>query len=507
MTSTADALQQRLQDLESHLEQENPVLLSAVQSFRAVDQVAYRMELLDRNQSFATQIPWWPLISVLGTFSAGKSTFINSYLGRKLQRTGNQAVDDRFTVIVYSPEEASRTLPGVSLDSDPRFPFFRMSHDIEEVAGGEGSRIDAYLQLKTSKSERLRGKIIIDSPGFDADAQRTAVLRITDHMIDLSDLVLVFFDARHPEPGAMRDTLKHLVSDTINRSDSGKFLYILNQLDTAASEDNPEDVVAAWVRAMGEAGLTAGRFFTIYSPEASSQISDEQRRQRFEKKRDEDLAEIYKRMEQVEVERAYRIIASLRKCATDFHRTSIPLLETAMQRWRRRTLTADVLIFGALAIGLLAGSFKLGQWQGLSYHAGWLDIVQSIPWGIPSLEGALVLLVLGIHFGIRRIAALSVMPWLRKQIAKSEPPGNVLSCFQQNTRFWRTILLGRPFGWNGQARAEIDEVLQGCETYIQTLNERFTNPRGISDGIGNPASRSGSTETSESEAVLTPETS
>jgi hypothetical protein len=192
MPSTAEAVQQRMQELESHLEQENPVLLSAVQSFRAIDRVAYGTGLLDTNQSFATQIPWWPLISILGTFSAGKSTFINYFLGQKLQRTGNQAVDDRFTVIVYSPETVSHSLPGVSLDSDPRFPFYQMSHDIEQVAGGEGKRIDAYLQLKTCCSERLRGKILIDSPGFDADAQRTAILRISDHMIGLSDLVLVF---------------------------------------------------------------------------------------------------------------------------------------------------------------------------------------------------------------------------------------------------------------------------------------------------------------------------
>ena len=272
---TADIIAQRLNNLENHLEQENPVLLSTVKSFRELDKVAYGMGLLEQDQSFATRIPWWPLVSVLGTFSAGKSTFVNYFLGHKLQRTGNQAVDDRFTVIVYSPDETVRTLPGVSLDSDPRFPFYRVSQDIEHVAAGEGKRIDAYLQLKTCKSERLRGKILIDSPGFDADAQRDAVLRITDHMIDLSDLVLVFFDARHPEPGAMRDTLRHLVIDTINRPDSGKFLFILNQLDTAAREDNPEDVVAAWLRALGEVGLTAGRFYTIYNPEAAITIEDE----------------------------------------------------------------------------------------------------------------------------------------------------------------------------------------------------------------------------------------
>lgn len=200
----------RLQSLETHLKQENPVLLSAVNSFRELDRVAYRMGLLPRNSSYATQIPWWPLISILGTFSSGKSTFINHYLGLRLQSSGNQAVDDKFTVICHSREENIHVLPGLALDADPRFPFYQISEDIEKVAGGEGNRVDSYLQLKTCRSAPLKGKILIDSPGFDADEQRTSTLRITEHIINLSDLVIVFFDARHPEPGAMQDTLEQI---------------------------------------------------------------------------------------------------------------------------------------------------------------------------------------------------------------------------------------------------------------------------------------------------------
>ena len=118
MPPATDAVEQQLKNLESHLAQENPVLLSTVQSFRALDKVAQAMGLLAPDQSYATQIPWWPLISVLGTFSAGKSTFINHFLGYKIQRSGNQAVDDRFTVICYSREATAHALPGIALDSD-----------------------------------------------------------------------------------------------------------------------------------------------------------------------------------------------------------------------------------------------------------------------------------------------------------------------------------------------------------------------------------------------------
>jgi GTPase SAR1 family protein len=475
-----ETVQQRLGELEAHLEQENPILLNTVQSFRALDRVAYDMALLPQNESFASQIPWWPLISVLGTFSAGKSTFINDFLGQNIQRTGNQAVDDRFTVIVYSPEPKSHALPGVSLDSDPRFPFYQMSRAIERVAGGEGKRIDAYLQLKTCRSERLRGKIVIDSPGFDADAQRTAILSITDHMIDLSDLVLVLFDARHPEPGAMRDTLQHLVVDTKSRSDSSKFLFVLNQLDTAAREDNPEDVVAAWLRALGEVGMTTGRFYTVFSRSVPP-IDDEVRRQRFEKKRDDDLNEIYERIDRVEIERAYRIVAALKKTANEFADESIPLLSTAVRRWRNRTLLADSIILISLVMTFLFWSIKAGHWEGLSYQPAWLQWIeaQGIQYGLEGIELVVVLVLIMAHLGVRKLSAMTVMPWLRKQLRNQKLPGDIIGAFKYNTSRWHTIFASKPAGWNNWAEARLIKVLHDCESYVQSLNERFTNPRGL----------------------------
>ena len=73
--------------------------------------------------------------------------------------------------------------------------------------------------------------------------------------------------------GTMRDTLTHLVSGTISRRDSNKFIYILNQMDIAAREDNPEEVVGAWQRALAQHGLTAGKFFRVYSPTAAMETS------------------------------------------------------------------------------------------------------------------------------------------------------------------------------------------------------------------------------------------
>ncbi len=468
------AIETRLSQLESHLTQENPVLLKTVQSFRSLDHIARKMGLLTPEHSFATQIPWWPLISVLGTFSSGKSTFINRYLDTELQRTGNQAVDDKFSVLCYSQKQTAHALPGVALDSDPRFPFYRISSEIELVAAGEGKRIDAYLQLKTCPSEQLRGKIVIDSPGFDADAQRNSTLRIADHIIDLSDLVLVFFDARHPEPGAMRDTLDHLVTKTISRSDSGKFLYILNQIDTTAREDNPEEVVAAWQRALGERGLTAGRFFTIYDREAGVPIEDESRRERFESKRDADLEEIYGRMHEVEIQRAYRIVAALDHTARDINERAAPLLQGVLRQWRRRVMWGDTLLIGVTALIALLLSSKLGYWQGWHF---------SPPWGVDPearyfATGLTVAVLAALHFLVRSVAARTLDGTIRKRSAATAIRGNLHRAFQRNTRFWRSILISTPSGWNRRARKRLLQVLQESDKYVQTLNDLHTSPSG-----------------------------
>ena len=471
-------IKQRLRKLEAHLEQENPILLQVVKSFKMLDGIAYRMGILGPGESYATRVPWWPQISILGTFSSGKSTFVNHYLDEPLQSTGNQAVDDKFTVICFSSDETQRTLPGVALDADARFPFYQISEDIEEVASGEGRRVDAYLQLKTSSSERLRGKILIDSPGFDADEQRTSTLRITDHIIDLSDLVLVFFDARHPEPGAMQDTLEHLVSDTIKRPDSSKFLYILNQIDATAREDNPEEVFAAWQRALAQKGLTAGRFYSIYSPAAAIPIEDPKLRGRFESKRDHDLAEIHDRMQQVEVERAYRIIAVLEKTAKGIESTYVPAIRGAKASWRRRVLWLDGIVFGAIAAGFGAWTIKAGYWQGLSFNAPWLERVSS---NVPALVATitlLVVLVVAIHFSLRQLAARSVAAKLRRDPSVREWRDALVRAFLKNTRPFFSVLGVKPVGWGRRARKRIARVLRDADGYVQTLNDRFADPSG-----------------------------
>lgn len=470
--------QERVKRLEAHLKQENPVLAGAVESFQQLDRIARRLGLMDDDDSFAARVSWWPVIAVLGTFSAGKSTFLNEYAAQDLQRTGNQAVDDKFTVICYGSDDTPAVLPGLALDSDPRFPFYQISHDIEHVAEGEGRRVDSYLQLKTCPAERLRGKIFIDSPGFDADQQRTSTLLITDHIIDLSDLVLVFFDARHPEPGAMGDTLKHLVADTVNRADANKFLYILNQIDNTAREDNPEEVVAAWQRAMAQNGLTAGRFYRIYAARAALPIEDEQVRERLVRKRDEDMADIERRIQQVEVERAYRVVGVLEKTARHLRDELIPRLADARRRWRRRTLWSSLAVFGALAALFLAFTISAGQWDGLVYTPlAQLDTLAQVVIAVGVIAAAIWL-----YFVVRRLAGRTVQRNLRRDSALGRDRGALSRAFSGNMNaWWRSLASSQPRGWTRRTRRQLDEVMAEADRFIQQLNDRYASPSGKSD--------------------------
>ena len=490
MAAASSSVEQRIATLETHLEHENPLLLDVVKSFRELDKVAYRLGILSRDESFTTRVPWWPLVAVLGTFSAGKSSFINYFLQTKLQSSGNQAVDDRFTVICFGTDETPRTLPGLALDADPRFPFYQVSRDIESVASGEGRRIDAYLQLKTCRSEALRGKILIDSPGFDADEQRNATLRITDHIIDLSDLVLVFFDARHPEPGAMQDTLRHLVGNTIHRPDSNKFLYILNQIDNAAREDNPEDVFAAWQRTLAQAGLTAGRFYCIYNPDAAVPIEDPELRRRFEAKRAEDVTEIYERIHQVEVERAYRIVGVLEKTAKAIEQRVVPAVASAKASWKRGVLWLDGAIFGTLVLLLAAWTISAGYWTGFRFSAPWFDSIASTPWlALP----AAILVVAGagyLHYLMRRLSAR----FIARRIARDEELDDVRAwvtrVFAYNTRAWRSVVTATPAGWGRNTRRRIARVAADADRLVQRLNDRFTDPSGGVKAVHGPEENS-----------------
>ncbi len=423
------------------------------------------MGFISPDETYTSHISWWPMISILGTFSAGKSTFINSYIGEPIQDSGNQAIDDKFTVICYGSNEEPVTLPGLALDADPRFPFYNISDEVNKVDPGEGNRVNLYLQLKTLKSDRVKGKIIIDSPGFDADSQRDGILKITSHIVEMSDLVLIFFDARHPEPGAMRDTLEHLVSSTIKHRDANKVLYILNQIDTTAKEDNLEDVIGSWQRALSKEGLISGNFYGIYDEESAMHIEDEALATRLKKKKDDDLVRIAERMDKVNIERAYRIIKSLEDFAKEMKDEKMPLLQEALQRWSSKVFWSDLIVLALLGVIVIFLQMQFSIFK--TMFASDISTVVSV--------GIIAVVFVAIHMKIRGFFAR----YESKAMAKKDI--SVSKAIIQNTRWFKPIFGLRKSAWQKNTKDKLTILMKQGRSAIQRLNDQFVSPSG--DGV------------------------
>ncbi len=452
--------QNRLQRLKEHLQHENSDLVEAVDSYSELDRIAWRIGLLPRGISYANHISWWPLVSVLGTFSAGKSSFINSWLGVDVQRSGNQAVDDRFTVLSYGPDKKVKTLPGQALDSDPRFPFYQISKDIEEVSPGDGTKIDKFLQMKVVPSEILRGKLVIDSPGFDADEQRKSTLRLTKHIVRLSDLVLVFFDARHPESGAMQDTLKHLVEEHVNSMDSEKFIYILNQIDTSAADNNLEDIVAAWRSSLAQSGLSAGKFYVYYNDKIAVPVDNREVWGAYRKKRDADHEQIMEHLEGLNTVRTYRIVGNLKLLANHIEGDAIPLLNAALKKWRMAVRITDLVLLAFLALVAVIIWWKTG--------------FALATWKLVSLILGSVGLFAAGHYMARRVFASH----FGKGLGDSDV-GDLGEAFVKSTRWFRSVWLRRnPVGWGKGVRRKLDRIRNHTEQMIERLNSKNSDPSG-----------------------------
>ncbi|HIE35280.1 MAG TPA: dynamin family protein [Campylobacterales bacterium] len=431
---------ERYKKLKYHLLQENKILVDAIDEYEKLDKIAKKIGFLEENKTFTQDISWWPLISVLGTFSSGKSSFINEYIDQNIQSTGNQAVDDKFTVVCYSNTKDVITLPGIALDADPRFPFYNISKEIEKI--DSEANINKYLQLKGVNSENIKGKILIDSPGFDADTQRDEILKITEHIIDISDLVMIFFDARHPEPGAMRDTLNHLVEVSKNHKDSDKVLYILNQIDTCSKENNLEDIIGSWQRALAQKGIVSGKFYAIYN-ESVATIEDEN----LKRKKEKDLQEILEKMDNVLIDRSYRIIKNIKTKAKDML-NAIPRLKEKLNRFKNTLLIFDIAIFILLALGL----FFINE----------LISSTNIFYAIVAL---FILVFIFLHFKAKS--------FISKFIAKRVDDEFLKQAFIFQTKWYKPYLLAPSRVTNRSIKNSLEKLIEDSKLYIQRLNDQF----------------------------------
>jgi hypothetical protein len=141
-------------------------------------------------------------------------------------------------------------------------------------------------------------------------------------------------------------------------------------------------------------------------------------------------------------------------------------------------LWGDAILFGAIALLLLIGSIEAGYWQGMRFAPSWLEGLIANPI-LGSIVLLLVLIVIaGIHYGVRSLARKSLIRTLTKEAEAIGLRGDLVGAFLRSTRPWRSLFAKLPAGWGRGTRRRLHKIVQDTDTYVQTLNDRFTNPSG-----------------------------
>jgi len=426
-----------LLNLEKYFSAANPILQTASKSFHELDQLEYDLGLIDVDETTARKSAWWPIVSLLGGFSAAKSEFINRYLNSNLHSSNH-----KFTVHQYTPQATNTTLPGTALDADHRLPFYQVSQKIEQTEAGEGSKVNAYLELKTVNSERLKGKLFIDTPVLNATRDTQVHPVLTQHVLGMSDLVLVFTDLFDATP----DLIKESVDEIIAQQDTNKFIYVIDHSEISLDTKKSNEIIASWQRRLAELGIHTGQFIVLSESSDSS------------------LAEIDQRLANIENDRSYRVLHSLEKSIRDISDIYIPEVEKQLIIWKDRVNMSTLIILGFIVTLLLFAEISMG-------------IVQIL---FDPIIGPIFLLILisvmmPLHLIMAKVHAKFIINDLKKRQKELNLTENLAGLFEKSLTFWRIILpINDSVAKNKKTRTRIHLLLEQCKDMVQALNDQFS---------------------------------
>ena len=426
--------------LEDYFSASNPILKKAGNVFHQLDQLEFNLGLIDNEDSTATKSSWWPIVSFIGGFSTAKSEFINRYLNSNMHSSRH-----KFTVHQYTPQATNATLPGTALDADYRLPFYQISHKIEQIIKGEGKNINAYLELKTVNSERLKGKLFVDTPVINPTLTSPVTPVLTQHILDMSDLVLVFTDLFDATPDLIQSTIETIVA----QQDTNKFIFVVDHSEISLDTAKTHQIIASWQRRLAELGIHTGQFIVLSESSQSS------------------IAEIDQRLENIENDRSYRVLASLEKSIKDINAVYIPEVEESLTVWKDRVNMSTFIILGFVVTLLLFAEITMGVVQLL------IDPIIG-----PVFILILIAFLLPTHIMMAKVHAKFIIKKLQERQEELGLIENLSGLFEQSLTFWRIVLpINEAVGKNKKTRTKIKKLLEQTKDLVQALNNQFSQLR------------------------------
>ena len=435
-------------NLEKHFANDNPVLLKSAKVFHDLDQIEYDLGLIEMDETTACKNSWWPIVSFIGGNSTAKSRFLNSYVGSQQLLSGIQASGHKFTVLLHNSQSNSATLPGTALDVDPRYPFYQISSKIEQLQKGEGNRINSYLELKTLNSERLKGKLFIDSPNMSTVPTSSINSMLTKHIVENSDLVLVFTDVFESASPILDELVQHIIV----HQDSNKFVYLIDEPLATLNPAKTNDIITSWQKKLAALGLNTGQFIIV--PNQQNSINPLSKA---------DFSEIDQRMANVAYDRSYRILDSLEKSIRDIENVVIAEVKKGIAQWKERVNISSLVVLCFIATLAIFAEINIGILQFL------IDPIIG-----PIIIVVLVAIMVPVHLLISKLLAKLIIKKLNERQKELHLMENLANLFEKNLTFARMLLpISEPAGWNKKIKGRLMQLTDRTKELVQSLNDNF----------------------------------
>ncbi|KXZ44017.1 hypothetical protein GPECTOR_75g741 [Gonium pectorale] len=171
-------------------------------------------------------------VMIVGNHSAGKSSFINWYIGENIQKTG-VAIETRGFTFVTSGKKRE------TLQGDATVRFYDHLGDFGKF---NGIMANLFTEISTSRDKNFSCVDLIDTPGLvDGDMQypfnvQDAIVWMADHV----DLILIFFD---PIGQATCKRCMEVVERLNNGPHLEKIHYFMSKADAVDKEHDRQRVL------------------------------------------------------------------------------------------------------------------------------------------------------------------------------------------------------------------------------------------------------------------------
>jgi ribosome biogenesis GTPase A len=166
-------------------------------------------------------------LTILGEFSAGKTTFVNALLGTNLLQTGILPTTAVCTYISYG------AVPACEVTLKNGATVVIAAKDISRFSGETDSNLEVEtVRLQLPSTLLNQGLVVVDTPGVNVNID--AHEAITARAIAQSNACVYLMDARQPGKKTTIEFLRRI------HSEIDKFFFVLNRADILDSDQQQE---------------------------------------------------------------------------------------------------------------------------------------------------------------------------------------------------------------------------------------------------------------------------